>query len=118
DKTSPDLKNNVYDQLFKAVPRGDYGNNNINWRNDARNSNPEATSQAAMQAGFFNFAVRGVRSTTFDNLVPPPGGFAEYDQSNPNRIVGLGPGASADGLAFYTGTTFPARYRGTAFVTR
>src|SRR6185369_16626700 len=41
DRSAPDLKNNVHDQLFKAVPRGDYGNNNINWRNDARNSNPE-----------------------------------------------------------------------------
>lgn len=118
DPSSPDLKNNVHDQLFKARPHGDYGSNNINWRDDAKHSNPEATSQAAVQSGFFNFAVHGVRSTTFDNLLPPRGGFAEYDQSNINRIVGLGPGSSANGFAFYTGGSFPARYRGQAFITR
>jgi glucose/arabinose dehydrogenase len=118
DRNAPDLKNNPHDQLFKARPRGDYGYNNINWRNDAKNSNPEATSGAAVAAGFFDFATHGVRSTTFDNLVPPRGGFAEYDQSDPNHIVGLGPGSSADGFVFYTASAFPAHYRGQAFITR
>jgi len=118
DPNDRDLKNNPHDQLFKARPRGDYGYNNINWRNDARKNNPEATSDAAVAAGFFDFATHGVRSTTFDNLVPPRGGFAEYDQSDPNRIVGLGPGSSADGFVFYTASTFPARYHGQAFITR
>jgi glucose/arabinose dehydrogenase len=118
DKAAPDLKNNPHDQLFKARPRGDYGYNNINWRDDAKKSNPEAASRAAVAAGFFDFATHGVRSTTFDNLVPPRGGFAEYDQSDINHIVGLGPGSSADGFVFYTGSTFPAAYHGQAFITR
>ncbi len=76
------------------------------------------TSEAAVNAGFFNFAEHGVRSTTFDNLVAPPGGFAEYNESDINQIQGLGPSASADGVAFYTGTTFPATYQGDAFIAR
>src|SRR4029077_17465537 len=89
-----------------------------NWRNDAADDNPSVTSEAAVNAGFFNFAEHGVRSTTFDNLVAPPGGFAEYNESDINQIRGLGPSASADGVAFYTGTTFPATYQGDAFITR
>ena len=76
------------------------------------------TSEAAIEAGFFNFAEHGVRSTTFDNLVAPPGGFAEYNESDINHIQGLGPSISADGVAFYTGTTFPATYQGDAFIAR
>ena len=100
----PDLANNAYDQFFKDAPLADYGYNNSNWRNDAADDNPSVTSEAAVNAGFFNFAEHGVRSTTFDNLVAPPGGFAEYNESDINQIQGLGPSASADGVAFYTGT--------------
>ncbi len=114
----PDLANNAYDQFFEAAPLADYGYNNSNWRNDAADDNPSVTSEAAVNAGFFNFAEHGVRSTTFDNLVAPPGGFAEYNESNINQIQGLGPSASADGVAFYTGTTFPATYQGDAFIAR
>src|SRR6185503_12694964 len=112
DSDAPDLRNHVHDQFFKAVPRGDYGYNNINWRTDAARRNPEATSLEALKAGFFDFAAHGVRSVTFDNLVPPRGGFAEYDQSNIDRIIGLGPGSSANGFAFSTLTALPAPYRG------
>jgi glucose/arabinose dehydrogenase len=114
----PDLANNAYDQFFEDAPLADYGYNNSNWRNDAADDNPSVTSEAAVNAGFFNFAEHGVRSTTFDNLVAPPGGFAEYNESNINQIRGLGPSASADGVAFYTGTTFPATYQGDAFIAR
>jgi hypothetical protein len=114
----PDLKNNAYDQLFEAAPLADYGYNNSNWRNDAANDNPSVTSNAGVQAGFFNFAQHGERSVTFDNLLPPPGGFAEYDMSNINQIRGLGPSSSSDGIAFYTGNTFPATYDGNAFIVR
>jgi autotransporter-associated beta strand protein len=114
----PDLKNNAYDQLFEAAPLGDYGYNNSNWRDDSAHGNPSVTSEAAVNAGFYNFAAHGVRSTTFDNLVPPQGGFAEYDESDINHIRGLGPSASADGIAFYTGNRFPATYQGNAFITR
>ena len=114
----PDLANNAYDQFFEAAPLADYGYNNSNWRNDAADDNPSVTSEAAVNAGFFNFAEHGVRSTTFDNLVAPPGGFAEYNESDINQIQGLGPSASADGVAFYTGTTFPATYQGDAFIAR
>ena len=113
----PDLKNNVHDQLFLAREKGDYGYNNINWRDDAAHSNPEAVSQAAMQAGFFD-PNNLVRSVTFDNLEEPPGGFAEYDQSDIDNIVGLGPSSSADGFAFYTGDELPIEYHGKAFITR
>jgi hypothetical protein len=118
DTSDPDLKNNVYDQLFEAAPLADYGYNNSNWRNDAANDNPSVTSNAAVNAGFFNYAEHGVRSTTFDNLTAPPGGFTEYDESDINHIRGLGPSASADGIAFYTGNAFVASYRGDAFITR
>ena len=114
----PDLANNAYDQFFEDAPLADYGYNNSNWRNDAADDNPSVTSEAAVNAGFFNFAEHGVRSTTFDNLVAPPGGFAEYNESDINQIQGLGPSASADGVAFYTGTTFPATYQGDAFIAR
>jgi len=113
----PDLKNNVHDQLFKAVEKGDYGSNNTNWRDDAVHSNPEVTSRAGVDAGFFD-PKKLVRSTTFDNLSEPLGGFAEYDQSDINHIVGLGPSSSSDGLEFYTGHAFPASYRGDAFIAR
>ena len=57
------------DQFFEDAPLADYGYNNSNWRNDAADDNPSVTSEAAVNAGFFNFAEHGVRSTTFDNLV-------------------------------------------------
>ncbi len=114
----PDLANNAYDQFFEDAPLADYGYNNSNWRNDAADDNPSVTSEAAVNAGFFNFAEHGVRSTTFDNLVAPPGGFAEYNESDINQIQGLGPSTSADGAAFYTGTRFPATYQGDAFIAR
>jgi hypothetical protein len=113
----PDLKNNVHDQLFKAMEKGDYGYNNLNWRDDASHSNTEVVSRAGVDAGFFD-RKNLVRSTTFDNLSAPPGGFAEYDQSDINHIKGLGPSSSANGLEFYTGASFPASYRGEAFITR
>ncbi len=87
----PDLANNAYDQFFEDAPLADYGYNNSNWRNDAADDNPSVTSEAAIEAGFFNFAEHGVRSTTFDNLVAPPGGFAEYNESDIDHIQGLGP---------------------------
>ena len=108
DTSDPDLKNNVYDQFFETAPRADYGYNNTNWR-----TNPAATA-----AGFFDYSHHGVRSTTVDNLHPPPGGFVEYDQSDANNLPGLGPSSSADGFAFYTGTAFAPAYRGDAFITR
>jgi glucose/arabinose dehydrogenase len=113
----PDLKNNVHDQLFMAAPKADYGYNNINWRDDAAHHNPEATSQEAVNAGFFD-PVNLKRSVTFDNLSEPARGFAEYDQSDINHILGLGPSSSADGFAFYTGHSFPSSYRGMAFIAR
>src|SRR5262249_9777953 len=113
----PDLKNNVHDQLFKAVEKGDYGYNNINWRDDPAHSNTLVTSTAAMVAGFFD-PKNLQRSKTFDNLSEPPGGFKEYDQSDINHITGLGPSSSADGFAFYTADSFPTAYRGDAFIAR
>jgi len=113
----PDLKNNVHDQLFKAVEKGDYGYNNINWRDDPAHSNTLLKSRAAVDAGFFDpHNLR--RSVTFDNLSQPPGGFKEYDQSDIDHIAGLGPSSSADGFAFYTGNAFPQSYRGDAFIAR
>jgi glucose/arabinose dehydrogenase len=113
----PDLKNNVHDQLYKAVEKGDYGYNNINWRDDPAHSNTALKSRAGVDAGFFD-PKNLQRSKTFDNLSEPPGGFKEYDQSDINHIVGLGPSSSADGFAFYTGTAFPESYRGNAFIAR
>jgi hypothetical protein len=113
----PNLKNNVYDQFFKAVAKADFGYNNINWRDDAAHNNTEVKTRAALDAGFFDPANR-VQSTTFDNLSRPPGGFAQYDQSNINHIIGLGPSSSSDGFAFYTADAFPAEYRGKAFIAR
>jgi len=113
----PNLKNNVYDQFFKATAKGDYGYNNTNWRDDAAHNNTEVKSQAALVAGFFDAAKR-VRSTTFDNLSRPSGGYRLYDQSNINNLIGLGPSSSSDGFAFYTADSFPAAYRGKAFIAR
>jgi len=48
----------------------------------------------------------------------PAGGFAQYDQSDSNHILGLGPSSSSDGFAFYTADTFPIIYRGKAFIAR
>jgi hypothetical protein len=113
-----DLRNNVYDQLFKAAPMADYGYDNSNWRNDAANDNPDITSSAAVDAGFYDFAHNGVRSVTYDNLNPPGGQFEDYDQSDINHLRGLGPSCSADGFAFYTAQAFPKAYWGQAFITR
>ena len=113
----PNLSNNVYDQFFKALAKGDYGYNNINWRDDAAHNNTEVKTRAAVDAGFFDPA-NLVRSTTFDNLSKPPGGFALYDQSDINHILGLGPSSSSDGFAFYTADGFPVEYRGKAFIAR
>ncbi|MDB5808087.1 MAG: repeat containing protein [Betaproteobacteria bacterium] len=113
----PNLRNNVYDQFFRAIVKGDYGYNNINWRDDAAHTNTEVKTRAAVDAGFFSPA-KLVRSTTFDNLSRPPGGFALYDQSDINHILGLGPSSSSDGFAFYTADAFPAEYRGKAFIAR
>jgi hypothetical protein len=118
DTSDPDLKNNVYDQFFEAAYQADYGYNSSNWRNDAANDNPFTTSQAAVNAGFYDFANHGVHSTTFDNLTMPVGGFVEYDESDINHIRGLGPSGSSDGVAFATGDALPPAYGGNAFITR
>jgi hypothetical protein len=113
----PNLANNVYDQFFKAILKGDYGYNNINWRDDAAHTNTDVKTRAAVDAGFFSPA-NLVRSTTFDNLARPPGGFTLYNQSDINHILGLGPSSSSDGFAFYTADSFPVEYRGKAFIAR
>ena len=95
----------MHDQFFKATAKGDYGYNNINWRDDAAHNDPEVQTQAALAAGFFDPAKR-MRSTTFDNLSRPPGGFSLYNQSNINNLIGLGPSSSSDGFAFYTADSF------------
>jgi hypothetical protein len=118
DHSDPDLRNNVYDQFFQASFQADYGYDSSNWRNDANNDNPFTTSQAAVNAGFYDFAHHGVRSTTFDNLSMPAGGFTEYDESDINHIRGLGPSSSSDGFAFDSIDGLPPAYAGNAFIVR
>ncbi|MBD2498232.1 sorbosone dehydrogenase family protein [Nostoc sp. FACHB-280] len=102
DALDADFSNDVHDQLFKAVPKADYGYANDNWRN-----NPDA-----LASGFFD-ANNLVRSTTFDNLYT--NSYTLHDPQNPD---GLGPSSSADGIAFYLGNSLPSQFQDKAFIAR
>lgn len=80
DFLDSDISNDVHDQLFRAVPGGDYRYDNANFRNA-----PE-------------FPDIPVASVTFDNL---DAGAANFGQlHDPAHPVGLGPSSSTNGLDF------------------
>jgi hypothetical protein len=89
----------IHDQFFRAVEKGDYGYRNDNWRPDQVN-------------GFFNPA-NAVPSVTFDNSTP--GSLADHDPANPD---GLGPSSSSNGFDFYDANALPIEYHQQAFVSR
>lgn len=104
DAVGPHLKDQVYDQLFKAVQGADYGFRNENWRNVASILTPGSPGYDLQ------------KSITFDNLYSSdPHYRQDYDPQHP---VGLGPSSSSDGLAFsYSSSLSPDLY-GNMFVAR
>ena len=89
----------VYDQLFREVAKGDYGYRNDNWR-----SHPAG--------GFFNPA-NAQNSLTYDNSTK--GALDVFDPAHPH---GLGPSSSSDGMDFYKGNSFALRYHHQLFITQ
>lgn len=113
------FQDDVHDQFFKAIEKGDYGYRNGNWQDGNIPGNTQATD-----AGFFQPKNR-VKSFTFDNYVDPavptdndhndPAFNTDYDVDNP---TGLGPSSSANGFDFYDGNTFPQKFHKDAFIAR
>ena len=102
DQPDSDLSKDVHDQLFQAIPGGDYGYTDANWRG----VNPMLTPSAP--------GYRRALSTTFDNSFNQ-GPYTIHDPANP---VGLGPSASADGCAFSYSARLPAELQGNVFIAR
>ena len=113
------FQDDVYDQLFRAAPKADYGYRNGNWQNGNA-----AGNTSAVDAGFFARENR-TPSFTFDNYVDPVAN-GENDDQNPaynhdyqiDSPVGLGPSSSANGLAFYQANAFPLPFHQNAFIAR
>jgi hypothetical protein len=104
DAVGPHLKNQVYDQVFKAVQGADYGFRNENWRGNTPILTPGSPGYDRE------------KSIPFDNLYSSdPHYLQDYDPRHP---VGLGPSSSSDGLAFsYNKSLSPDLY-GDLFIAR
>jgi hypothetical protein len=102
DQLDADFSRDVQDQLFRAVPGGDYGYTDANWRD----VNPMMMSLAA--------GYQRVKSVTFDNLFNQ-GPYTLHDPANPD---GLGPSSSADGCSFWYSSGLPAGLKGNIFIVR
>ena len=102
DQLDSNFSLDVQDQLFRASPEADYGYTDANWRG----VNPMMTPSAP--------GYQRVASTTFDNLFNK-GPYTLHDPANPD---GLGPGASADGCAFFSSPSLPAELQGNVFIVR
>ncbi len=105
----------IHDQMFRAVAKGDYGYRNGNWQDQA------ATHTAGFFAGIGDPAWI-TPSHTFDNY---DHGGVDTDSTDPafNQFHdpahprGLGPHSAVTGLAFAP-LSFPVRYYDHAFVAR
>lgn len=113
------FQDDIHDQLFRASEKADYGYRNGNWQ-----PGNAAGNTAATQSGFFADDRRQA-SFTFDNYDDPLAS-GDLDSENPafnqkyNSSVptGLGPSASANGLAFYQGHDLPLTYHHDAIIAR
>ncbi len=113
------FQNDIHDQFFHATEKADYGYRNGNWQPGNAQGNT-----AAIDSGFFADS-RRQPSFTFDNYDDPvapsdldsenPAYNQEYQTSVP---TGLGPSASANGLAFYAGHDLPLSYHHDAIIAR
>jgi hypothetical protein len=104
DAVGPHLKDQVYDQFFKAVQGADYGFRNENWRGNTPILTPGSPGYDRE------------KSITFDNLYSSdPHYLQNYDPKHP---VGLGPSSSSDGLAFSYNKSLASDLYGDAFIAR
>lgn len=102
DQLDSNFSKDVYDQVFKAAPGGDYGYWAANWQN-------KVPMLMRITPGHIV-----THSITHDNLFNK----GPYTIHNPANPDGLGPSASADGCGFWYNTALPSELRGNLFIVR